>query len=333
MKHSPFVSVLKHCCASATKVPSQQVRDLLHTCAATTHIFQTETVVSPIDALLDSLSAVSSPTVFEAILTFLDEVVARCVRQPFKYLDDFTQLAISQIDPSAGPTVVDPVSPVIMTLAEQWKFFAASKDATDEQKLGGAVWLRRFLDACALLGENTAVLGILCERLSNDSTSKKMKDVFLQGKRMMGGSMKIKLQNEPKDVEVSCSGGRALTDKAIVLDTGVFQKEIELLQSGASEASLFKLATALRAAVDVVRAGPEGDNAPKVFTQVCEAIKIRILRLLGKGEDSIDKTKKLVAGDAKTWRVALGQWNGTLQSRCDIFTGIATPFLSYSLVF
>ena len=93
MKHSPFVAILKLCCLSPKNAPNQQIRALLHSFAAASYLFQAETAASPLDALLESLSTVKGRQNLEPILSFLDEAVARCVRGPFKYLDDYAEAA------------------------------------------------------------------------------------------------------------------------------------------------------------------------------------------------------------------------------------------------
>ncbi|TGZ83023.1 hypothetical protein EX30DRAFT_339263 [Ascodesmis nigricans] len=315
MKNSPFVSILKHCCT--TKTPSQQVQSLLHSFAASSQLFQTETIVSPIDALLDSLSSTTSGTTIDAILTFLDEVIARCIRQPFKYLDDFTELAVAQMERSgSGPMMVKPISPVLMTLVEQWKFFAASKEVKEESKLGAALWVNRFLERCVGLGENEKVMAVLFERLASDSAERGLKKVFEAGKKMVIGEMQI--QSRGGDVADTGMeiGVRTVTEKGIVLNTSVLHHRLEQLQTIGSEPSLFELAISIRDAQDIVRAG---NDILKPLTQACEIIKVRVLQLLGRGDETAVKAKKLVAGEATKWPRLLANWEGSPAIKCDIF--------------
>ncbi|RPB06083.1 hypothetical protein L873DRAFT_21321 [Choiromyces venosus 120613-1] len=166
MPFSPFVSILKVCCGPNSSFPLQQIKTLLHSFVAPSLLFQAVTSVSPLEALLESLSAISQPATFEAVLLFLDESISRCIRTPFKYIDDYAELVVdiskSQRQEEGQGTAA--VSPLVMTIAEQFKFFIES-DAVPEVKLGVSSWLARFMESCAILGEDGHVLAALCNRL------------------------------------------------------------------------------------------------------------------------------------------------------------------------
>lgn len=295
MKHSPFVSILKLCSSSASKAPLQQVRALLHNFASTSYLFQSETAVSTLDALLESLTTIAEPDL-EPVLTLLDEVISRCVNSPFKYLDDFVESALSLEKGATGPVDVPPVSPLVMTLVEQWKFFAKSKTSTTEQKIAGACWLRRFLDSCALLGENGKVIALLCERLEADTEEKKVKEVFKVLRRSLKGKVVVTLA---ADAQPNLAGGREIKKEGVVVDKDQFMKRLEVMRRGGAEVTLFGLAAAQKALFDVARSDEGAEEVRAAVTSAGESNKHCVLLLVQQGEDVSKQTKLFVAQQAK----------------------------------
>ncbi|KAI5785562.1 ribosome 60S biogenesis N-terminal-domain-containing protein [Peziza echinospora] len=180
MPHSSFTQVLKLCLnkpttGSTTSITTSssltRVKEVLRAVIDQTRLFQEETVASPFEALLESLDTAksSSPIVFKHILTFLDDCLVRCVRTPFKYLDDFAELLL--VVKSQAP-----LSPIVMTLGEQAKFILESAESV-EVKQGVALWLVRFLENLALAGENPDVIVTVCERLDAMATAAGVTDV------------------------------------------------------------------------------------------------------------------------------------------------------------
>jgi len=298
MKHSPFVAILKRCCSSATNAPQHQVGALLHSFASTSYLFQAETLASPLDALLESLSAVENSKDLEAILSLLDEVVARCIRGPFKYLDDYAEIAVEvqKLKPQASSLA--PVSPMIMTLVEQWKFFAQSKDYASRQKLGGARWLSRLLESCALLGENRFVLAVLCDRItsfcSTDESIPKLKNY---------------LQEEAPILEITPEKGHA-DDGAVGVrdiftrfpDRRIDLQALSLLAEGVVhrriEPSLFNLAVVQRAITEVVESrNISTSDCAVAISMLNELMKYIALQLMDQGDVVTGKTKNFVVRD------------------------------------
>lgn len=160
------MSVLKVCCEPNSRFPLQQIKTLLHSFVAPSLLFQAETSVSPLEALLESLSVIAQPATSEAALELLDESISRCIRTPFKYIDDYAELVMNTLKSRKQGQGHDiaAVSPLVMTIVEQFKFFVES-NAPHEVKLGVSAWLARFMGSCAILGENGHVLAALCNRL------------------------------------------------------------------------------------------------------------------------------------------------------------------------
>lgn len=159
------MSVLRVCCGLNSNLPLRQIKTLLHSFVAPSLLFQAETSVSPLEALLESLSVIAQPATSEAALVFLDESISRCIRTPFKYIDDYAELLnILKSRKKGQGQGIAAVSPLVMTIVEQFKFFAES-NAPREVKQGVSAWLARFMGSCATLGENGHVLAALCNRL------------------------------------------------------------------------------------------------------------------------------------------------------------------------
>ena len=164
MSHSSFTLVLKLCINNNPTVPesmstpsssssSKQAKEVLQAVLSQTHIFQQETSADPFDALLESLQHArsSTPDSFNQILTFLDDCLVRCVRTPFKYLDDFAEIAVS-VESRL------PLSPIVLVLLEQFRFILNSNDVLSGVKLDMVVWLGRFLENLVLCGESPGVI-------------------------------------------------------------------------------------------------------------------------------------------------------------------------------
>lgn len=177
MEYSSFTLVLKlylggkeieqsELTSRSQKGPSPKgIKRVLKTALDQTHTLQQETVADPFDALLESLFTVQTVyakgEVFSKVLAFLDDCMMRCVRTPFKYLDELSQWMNSA--PVSVATL--PASPLIMALSEQLKFALESEKNTGEVKRGILFWFERFLENLTLLGESTIVLQKVAKRV------------------------------------------------------------------------------------------------------------------------------------------------------------------------
>ena len=190
------MSVLKVCCEPNSRFPLRQIKTLLHSFVAPSLLFQAETSVSPLEALLESLSVIAQPATSEAALVLLDESISRCIRTPFKYIDDYAELVMNILKSrkQGQGQGIAAVSPLVMTIIEQFKFFAES-NAPHEVKLGVSAWLAKFMKSCAILGENGHVLAALCNRLVKlcgyDKTSEGIFKLLKQDLEGEGGSQPV----------------------------------------------------------------------------------------------------------------------------------------------
>ncbi|KAG0642181.1 ribosome 60S biogenesis N-terminal-domain-containing protein [Tuber brumale] len=258
MPFSPFVSILRVCCGSSSSFPLQQIKTLLHSFVAPSLLLQAETPVSPLEALLESLSAIAQPATFEAALVFLDESISRCIRTPFKYVDDYAELVPNVSGSQRQEQGTAAVSPLVMTIVEQFKFFIES-NAPHEVKLGFSTWLARFMESCAILGENGHVLAALCNRLvelcGHDKASK---GVFKSLRQDLEGGEGFQLVNrgspEPtpkRDGEGIISGkkrSRDLFRSLRRLDIEAIEDLLRLYRDVGAEVSLLDIVVIFKAA-------------------------------------------------------------------------------------
>ncbi|KAI5785180.1 ribosome 60S biogenesis N-terminal-domain-containing protein [Pyronema domesticum] len=298
MKHSPFVAILQLCCSTATNAPQQQIRALLHSFASASYLFQAETKASPLDALLESLSTVKKDDDLEAILSLLDEVVARCIRGPFKYLDDYAEIA-AQVQDKKTTTQLAPVSPIVMTLVEQWKFFMQAKDKTAEQKAAGVQWLMRFLESCAFTGENKNVLAVLIDRVAEVSESHKK--TLQQLKEYLKDGQSLELATNGMDVDDNKVSVRdifaPLPERSLNLQ--IVDQVSAAVASGKVEASIFDLAIAQRAIAEVVKSKKiTGTSAVSTVKKLNELVKAIAFGLIGKEGKVSEKTKAFIIAEA-----------------------------------
>ncbi|KAF8459585.1 ribosome 60S biogenesis N-terminal-domain-containing protein [Terfezia claveryi] len=166
--YTSFTAVLLRFCLSGSRACGVKgVKRVLKSALGQTHIFQQETEVDPFDALLESLSSAaaratsstSSKEEFTKILVFLDDCMLRCVRTPFKYLDEIAELVKTR------PAPQSPLSPLVITLAEQIPFLLTFTSTDDITKKETILWLERFLGNLRLISENGDAIGEIMQRL------------------------------------------------------------------------------------------------------------------------------------------------------------------------
>ncbi|KAA8908374.1 ribosome 60S biogenesis N-terminal-domain-containing protein [Sphaerosporella brunnea] len=300
MKHSPFVAILKRCCSSAANAPQRQVLALLHSFASSSYLFQAETSASPLDALLESLSTIANSENLGAILSFLDEVVARCIRGPFKYLDDYAEIAAGLQNNTSEAAKLSPVSPIVMTLVEQWKFFIQSKDYSSQQKAGGLRWLLRLMESCAILGENRFVLAVLCDRVLDDSGTMKegireLKDYLLQD-----SGLELTSDDDMQEDGVAVGIRDLLTKlRKRCVDVRIAPLLIESVRHRRIEATVFDVTVVQRAIVDIVKCSSNNSaDAVSAIIKLTELTKYMTFQLISQGNKSVEKTKAFIAKES-----------------------------------
>lgn len=148
---SLFTSLLKLGCSknSVSDAVTAKITKLLSNLVRQTVIFNSDNAkADQIELLVHSLQKITlsdenDEKQTEKIWKLLDESVSRCVRSPFKYLDSSNQL--------------HRISPLIITIFEQWKFVDKSTKYDLTTK-----WLAIFLRYLVIAGEPlTAILELL----------------------------------------------------------------------------------------------------------------------------------------------------------------------------
>jgi len=299
MEHSPFVAILRLGCKYTSNAPQQQFRGLLHSLASTSYLFQAETTASPLDALLESLSTVGDNENLEAILSLLDEAVARCIRGPFKYLDEYAKAVVEIQKQNPEASGLPPVSPIIMTLAEQWKFFMESLNYSNEQKVCAVKWLLRFLESCVLLGENRYVLLALIVRLTADSGS--IPEGFIDLKNCMQKDQSLELASKAMHDGTSRVGIRDLF--VALPKPGIDLHIVPVLSKGilnnAIETSVFDLAVVQRAITGIVRSEKiVSADATAAVVKLNELMKYIASQLISQGGKVMENTKRFISKES-----------------------------------
>jgi len=161
LPYSPFTCVLKLYVQADSTASSRDLMEVLTSVANPVQIFQSETVVSPIEALAQSLAKYKDHEGFDLCLTFFDDCASRCVRTPFKYLDAYAEMVqrLNQLQThSEGIIYVAPVSPIFMTMSEQWSFLLSAQSMQEAKMQDVATWFAQFVQYCCHLGENVDIL-------------------------------------------------------------------------------------------------------------------------------------------------------------------------------
>lgn len=253
----------------------------------------------------------------DVIFSFLDESVARCIRTPFKYIDAYTGLASEISNTMQLPRNIPAVSPLTMTVVEQWKFFMQSKH-TPSVKRSGSNWLARFLESSAILGENEYVLAALCERLvtnCDESGHGAAKSVFKGLKRQLGGGRPLKLKNPDKDAmemeddssprlklprDLFNGPGQIDTDSVESITKSIRDKEIEV--------SLFDIAVGQKAILGVLKSRKIScQDSCSALPKLMELLETVLMRLREeRGSVIWEEAKKMLVGGSELVRSFLG---------------------------
>lgn len=317
------MSILKVYCGRGSGLPLGQIRTLLHSFVAPSRLFQTETIASPLEALLESLSSIQDPSAIEATLSFLDESIGRCIRGTFKYIDDYTELAL-EVSKTKGLTRGFPaVSPFTVTVVEQWKFFMQSK-STSSTKHAASIWLARFMESSAILGENKYVLAALCERLAascDESGHRAGKAVFKVLKHQLEGEKQLELGNGDADAIVSgfetteadsssshVKWPRALFNGIGHLDIDSIEMVTKSTKERRIEVSLFDIAVAQNATLGVLQSRRIscGDSGP-ALSKLMDLLEAILLRLKEEGNlETWGKAKKMLVNHSEWVKSLLG---------------------------
>lgn len=318
MPFSPFVSILKVCCEPTSSLPLRQIRTLLHSFVASSFLFQIETPTPPLEALLESLSSIKDQSTIDVVLLFLDESIARCIRSPFKYIDDFAELALDILKKKQLPGNVSAVSPFTMTVVEQWKFFMQSENSSSVKRTVSS-WLARFLESSAILGENRYALAELCERLSagcDESGHQAGKEIFKELKRQLKGERSLELtgsgidtMDTNDDLSSHLKYPRDLFNGLGKLDVSNMELVTRSIKEYKIEVSLFDIAVVQRAIIGVLESRKMNcEDSRLALSKSIKLLETILIHLRDEGETSHtwEGSKKMLANNTGFVKSFLG---------------------------
>ncbi|KAF1955841.1 hypothetical protein CC80DRAFT_594029 [Byssothecium circinans] len=190
LQHSPFVTLLKLVASSAESELYAGIKVLLVTIVRDQELLQMQTSPDALEALLASLS--SSCGSSTAVLEFIDDCCARFVKLPIKYFDDLDNICDKISLPVSD---VGPLSPLLMTLVEQWPFKGGKPEKGNPAE-PLAQWLSKLLYLLKLIGEDEKVLEAVRDSLvqtADKAYQDVLKDSFLwkMGKEKAKESLKL----------------------------------------------------------------------------------------------------------------------------------------------
>jgi len=162
---STFTTLLKVVVTAPNDKVLPEMRSLLESIILEYDILQSSTSKSAFRALTASLARTDHFEPSDALFAFLDDAFGRLTRKPIKYQDD--------LDDVRGENKSEPVSLLLMTVAEQWPYQEGNESAKNI-----ASWLGRFIAACELIGENRNILRKLQKQLKTSTKTKETQDKF-----------------------------------------------------------------------------------------------------------------------------------------------------------
>ncbi|SCU88641.1 LAME_0E00628g1_1 [Lachancea meyersii CBS 8951] len=158
-ENSTFTTLLKLASSSnATASLTNKVASLLDSLLKFTVVFDEALIASPILALINSLQVMARSDLEdnslkeERIWKLLDETISRCMKTPYKYVDN--------------SAAYGHCSPFLVALTEQWHFMDHRDDCEKPQK-----WLIIFLRSAAFIGEPLDGIRALLKSLPSISES------------------------------------------------------------------------------------------------------------------------------------------------------------------
>ena len=184
---SPFATLLKLLATGSSAAP-QSMHNLLNSILRDHGILQESDGADSIRALLASFRP--SPSFFPsyAAYSFLDDACSRLSKRHLPYEDMIDEL--KRDAHSSGP-----LSPVFAVLIEQWPF----RCSEDGVALAIAPWLARYIHASELVGEDSAVLRVVLERILNATPDKAVKKLLKDIPDMDIGPEAVKIDQTQYD--------------------------------------------------------------------------------------------------------------------------------------
>jgi nucleolar pre-ribosomal-associated protein 1 len=158
-----------------TGYPEESVRELLCSVAEEAELFQTETPTANFDCLAECLRQSKDSGSIDAVLNFLDNVLGRYVRKPVYYQAQLEHLqsrlvAVRRVDGEKHHThgIMPCVSPLLLTVVEQWPYVVKSQTISNPDKSEIARWISRWLNLSCQIGECKGMLNELVLSLCGD---------------------------------------------------------------------------------------------------------------------------------------------------------------------
>ncbi|GAO51516.1 hypothetical protein SAICODRAFT_22400 [Saitoella complicata NRRL Y-17804] len=163
-------------------IPHEQVKDLiagiLRQLVGATMVFQTMTVMQPLDALLETLAKVKDGKGKDAVVAYVEDCVARCMQKPYQYLDEAAKLTVEALKSAESKAQEGALaklvrrdkergvctSPLVVTLFDQFGFLRKNEGVKSEEKGAVSGFVATYVQKLVLLGENVDVAMVLCER-------------------------------------------------------------------------------------------------------------------------------------------------------------------------
>lgn len=144
--HSLFTTLLRF--AASNKVLVSQVNHLLQKLLHPTLVFQDETLTSPVDVLLHSLTHYlpTDKIELDKMWNLMDESISRVMRAPYRYVDLYSKVA------KKSSIMSSRTSPFIIALLDQWAYVDKSTSYKQLEK-----WLANYVRDSCICGENWAV--------------------------------------------------------------------------------------------------------------------------------------------------------------------------------
>ena len=114
--------------------------------------FQSLTVISPLSELCQLVSFRKDDSeMVDWIIDFLDESLARFVRQPYGFFDECAKSV------ALDPERLNKLSPILMTVMHQWRYIA-EKEPQSIKFTAISTWLCEYLAHLAIIGEDHAAI-------------------------------------------------------------------------------------------------------------------------------------------------------------------------------
>ena len=157
LQFSPFICLIQISLQDVSPEFLPRIHEVLSSIVNENDMFQTQTQSLALDALLSSLIAGGQKAPQDEALRWLDDVIQRFIKRPIKYLDDLEAVCIEMHVAQVT------LSPLWMTLLEQWPYEVDRGSAGDSSHFQSANFLLHYLNVSKMIGEHAGVLDYIRE--------------------------------------------------------------------------------------------------------------------------------------------------------------------------